>query len=201
MSDTPEPNQFAKQALELGPILAFVAGYVLLRDHSITLGERDYDGFIIVTALFVPLLGVTNYLLYRLTGAVSRMQVLTLVLVVVLGGLTVALNDERFFKMKSTFAFGTFGLLLGIGLLRGQSWLEYILDSAIPISHAGWMILTRRLMYFFFLVAAANEVIWRSFSTDVFVAWDTFGQMGAMMLFFVTQAGLIRKHWQEEDAA
>ncbi|MCR9086835.1 MAG: septation protein IspZ [Rhodobacteraceae bacterium] len=201
MTDRPEPNPTLKSVLELGPLLAFFGGYLLLRDHTVSLGGREYEGFVIVTALFVPLIAVTNWLLYRLTGAVSRMQILTLVLVVVLGGLTVFLNDERFFKMKSTFAFSAFGAILGIGLLRGQSWLEYILDSAIPISHVGWMALTRRLMVFFFLVAAANEVIWRNFSTDVFVAWDTFGQMGAMALFFISQAGLIRRHWQEDGTA
>ena len=198
-TDKPEPNPTLKSALELGPILAFLAGYLLLREQTISLGGRDYEGFVIVTALFVPLIALTNWLLYRLTGAVSRMQILTLVLVVVMGGLTVGLNDERFFKMKSTLAFGSFGAILGIGLLRGQSWLEYILDSAIPISHAGWMTLTRRLMLFFFLMAAANEVIWRNFSTDIFVTWDTFGQMGALAAFFLSQAGLIRRHWQEEE--
>jgi len=201
MSEQRDANPAVKQALELGPILAFLAGYFLLKDETIALGGREYDGFVIVTALFVPLLGLTSYLLYRLTGAVSRMQILTLVLVVVLGGLTVALNDERFFKMKSTFAFGTFGALLGIGLARGQSWLEYILDSALPITHQGWMILTKRLMIFFFLMAAANEIIWRGFSTDIFVLWDTFGQMGAMMVFFLSQAGLIKAHWDENDTA
>ncbi|MEM1362538.1 MAG: septation protein IspZ [Pseudomonadota bacterium] len=199
MSDKPEPNPVVKQALELGPILAFLAGYLLLRDESVAIGGREYEGFVLVTALFVPLLFVTNYFLYKLTGAVSKMQILTLVLVVVLGGLTVGLNDERFFKMKSTFAFGAFGLLLGIGLMRGQSWLEYVLDSALPISHEGWMILTRRLMIFFFFVAAANEVIWRNFSTDIYVYWDTFGQMGATALFFISQTGLIRQYWVEED--
>ncbi len=200
MSKTPEPNAGLKSALELGPILAFVAGYLLLREQTVTLGGREYEGFVLVTALFVPVLALTNWLLYWITGSVSRMQVLTLVLVVVLGGLTVALNDERFFKMKSTFAFSAFGLILAVGLMRGQSWLEYILDSAIPIDHAGWMILTRRLTAMFFLMAAANEVIWRNFSTDVFVAWDTFGQMGALAVFFFSQAGLIRRHWEEDKA-
>lgn len=186
-----------KQALDIGPVLLFVLGYILLRDQSVTIGGREYEGFIVVTALFIPILLATNYILWRVAGRVSRMQVLTLVMVIVFGGLTVALNDERFFKMKSTLAFGIFSGLLWIGLWRGQSWLEYILDSAMPITHEGWMILTRRLAWFFLAIAAANEVIWRSFSTDVFVAWDTFGQMGAMMAFFVSQVGLIRRHADE----
>lgn len=193
------PPEWLKQALDIGPVLLFVGGYILLRDHSVTIGGRDYEGFVIVTALFIPIIAATNYVLWRLTGKVSRMQILTLVLAVVFGGLTVGLNDERFFKMKSTIAFGIFSGLLWIGLARGQSWLEFILDSALPITHEGWMILTKRLAIFFAAVAVANEIIWRGFSTDFFVAWDTFGQMGAMMAFFLSQAPLMNRHSSDED--
>ncbi len=196
MSDR-EANSGLRQALDIGPVLAFVAGYILLRDQSVTVGGRDYEGFVIVTGAFIPILAATNYALWRISGKVSRMQILTLVLVVVFGGLTVALNDERFFKMKSTLAFGIFSGLLWIGLARGQSWLEYVLDGAFPITHAGWMILTRRLAWFFAAMAVTNELIWRNFSTDVFVAWDTFGQMAAIMVFFVSQAGLLKRYGSE----
>lgn len=187
-------SPMVRQALDLGPVLAFVAGYILLRDHTVTLGGRDYDGFVVVTAIFLPILAASNYALWRLTGKVSRMQIVTLVLAAVFGGLTVALNDERFFKMKSTIAFGTLSGLLWIGLARGRSWLEYVLDGALPLTHTGWIILTRRLAVWLLVMAAANEVIWRTFSTDVFVAWDTFGQMGALMAFFLAQAGLLKRH-------
>lgn len=197
MTTEKTPNETLKQALDIGPVLLFVAGYVWLRDSTISLGGRDYQGFVIVTAIFVPILCVSNYLLWRIAGRVSRMQILTLGLAVLFGGLTVALNDERFFKMKSTLAFGIFSGLLWIGLARGQSWLEFMLDSALPLTHEGWMILTRRMAWFFLAMALANEVIWRSLSTDMFVVWDTFGQMGAMMGFFIAQAGLLKRHASE----
>ncbi|MEM8553390.1 MAG: inner membrane-spanning protein YciB [Pseudomonadota bacterium] len=193
-----DKTAWIKQALDIGPVLLFVAGYLVLRERSFVIAGTEYEGFVVVTALFIPILFATNYLLWKITGKVSRMQILTLVLVIVFGGLTVALNDERFFKMKSTLAFGIFSLLLWIGLWRGQSWLEYILDGAMPLSHEGWMILTRRLAWFFLAVAVANEIIWRSFSTDVFVAWDTFGQMAAMMAFFVSQVGLMKQYGEED---
>jgi len=193
-----EINPTLKQALDLGPVLAFVAGYIWLREDTVTVLGRDYEGFVVVTGLFIPVLAATNWALWRLTGKVSRMQIMTLVLVVVFGGLTVALNDERFFKMKSTIVFAIFSGLLWIGLARGRSWLEFILDGAIPLTHAGWMALTRRLAWFLLAMAAANEAIWRTMSTDVFVAWDTFGQTAALIGFFLAQSGLIRRHWQED---
>ncbi|WP_172329534.1 inner membrane-spanning protein YciB [Mangrovicoccus sp. HB161399] len=196
-----DQNDWRKQALDLGPVLLFVAGYLLVREKSFLIGGREYEGFVIVTACFIPLLMLTNWLLYKISGKVSRMQIFTLVLAVVFGGLTVGLNDERFFKMKSTLAFGIFSGLLWVGIARGQSWLEFIMDGALPITHEGWMILTKRLAIFFAGVAAANEIIWRGFSTDVFVAWDTFGQMAAMMAFFVSQAGLLKRHSTEDGGS
>lgn len=105
-------------------------------------------------------------LLWWLSGKLSKMQVATVVLVVVFGGLSVWLNDDRFFKMKPTMIYLLFGVLLGIGLLRGQSWLRLVLEEAIPLQDEGWMILTRRVMAFFFALAIANEAVWRLMSTD-----------------------------------
>jgi len=186
-----------KQVLEYGPLLVFLAAYFWFRGAVLTVGGVDYEGFIVAIMVFAPLQLASALIVRRLTGKLSRMQVATLVLVVVLGGITVALNDERFFKMKSTFVFGAFAVLLWIGLARGRSYFAYVLEGALPISHDGWMILTRRLAWFFAAVAVANEIIWRNFSTDVYVLWDTLGQMGVMFGFFIANFKLIEAHWQE----
>ena len=189
-----QPSPTLKTVLELGPILAFLAAYVWLRGESYAIGGREYDGFIVVTGMFIPVLAISNITLWRLTGRVSRIQLVTLVMVVVFGALTVWLNDERFFKMKSTIVFGLFGVLLWIGLARGQSWFRYVMEGLLPLTDTGWMILTRRLAWFFIAMAVANEIIWRNFSTDVYVIWDTFGQAGSMFAFFISQYRLFEAH-------
>lgn len=194
-----QPNPRLRQILEFGPLLVFLGAYFWFRTTVITLGGIEYEGFIIAIVIFAPLQLAAALILRRLTGKLSRMQVATLILVVVLGAITVALNDERFFKMKSTFVFGTFSLLLWIGIARGQSYFAYVLEGALPLSHDGWMILTRRLAWFFAAVAVANELIWRNFSTDVYVLWDTLGQMAVMFAFFIANFRLIEAHWQEVD--
>lgn len=202
MSTPPAPKPipgWLRQLLELGPFLVFVAVYVWLRDTTLHFGGRDYAGFIVAIVVFTPLQVASALILRHLTGKLSRMQVATLILVVILGGVTVVLNDERFFKMKSTFVFGLFSALLWIGIWRGQSYLAYILESALTITEEGWMILTRRLALFFMVFAAMNEVVWRNFSTDIFVIWDTFGQMGVMFVFLISNYGLIAAHWQDPD--
>lgn len=200
MSDTrKQPSALVKQALEFGPLLVFLAVYLWMRHATVTLGGTEYAGFVVAVVLFVPLQIAATVALRLLTGRLNRMQIVTLGLVIVLGLGTVLFNDERVFKMKSTFIFGLFGILLFIGLWRGQSWLAFVLDQALPLDHEGWMILTRRMAWFFLAFAAMNEVIWRNFSTDVYVFWDTFGQMGVMFVFLMGNYRLIEKHWTGEQ--
>ena len=188
-----------KQALELGPVLVYFVTYFMVRNMTVTLGGTEYGGFIIAVAIFTPVQLAAMAILRRLTGRLSRMQVALLVMVVVLGGITILLNDPTFFKIRSTLVFGTFGLLLFIGLWRGQSYLAYVLEGALPISHEGWMILTRRMAWFFMAFAAANGVVWRNFSDDVYVIWDTAGQMGVMFIFLISNYKLIERYWVEPD--
>ena len=148
-----------KLGLELGPVVAFFIAYSRLKDQVFTLFGSEYSGFIVVTAAFIPLMLLTTGLVWWLTGKLSKMQVATVVLVVVMGGFSVWLKDERFFKMKPTIIYLLFGGILGFGLLRGQSYLRVVMEEALPMAPEGWMILTRRLCAFFFGLAVANEVI------------------------------------------
>ena len=192
-------NPMLKSALEFGPIILFFIGYLRLRDQVFTIGGTDYDGFIIVTAAFVPLLALTTFILWRLTGHLSKMQLATVVLVAVFGGLSVWLNDDRFFKMKPTMIYVLFGGILGVGLLQGKSYLKFVMEEALPLQDEGWMILTRRLTVFFIALAVLNEVIWRTQSTDTWVYFKTFGLTAAVFAFFMTQGGIFTKYGIEED--
>lgn len=187
-----------KLALEMGPIAIFFAGYLLLRDREFAIGGAVYDGFIVMTAAFIPIMILSTALLWRLTGTLSRMQVATLVLVIVFGGLSVWLNDERFFKMKPTAIYLLFAGILGIGLWRGQSYLQFVMEEALPLQPAGWMLLTRRLTVFFLALAVANEAIWRTMSTDAWVNFKTFGLSLALFGFFMAQGGLLERYGRKD---
>lgn len=187
-------NPGVKIGLELGPVLLFFVGYMWLRDETFQFGGQDYGGFIVVTAAFIPLMIASTALLWKLSGHLSRMQVATIVLVTVFGGLTVWLNDERFFKMKPTIIYALFAGLLGIGLLRGQSWLQFVMDGVLPLKREGWMVLTRRLALFFATLAVSNEIVWRTMSTDAWVNFKTFILPLALFGFFMTQAKVFQRY-------
>jgi len=193
MSDDKLPK-WVKPLLEFGPVIAFFVAYMRMKETVYTIAGSDYQGFIIVTALFVPLLLICTAVLWKLTGKISPMQIMTVVLVTVFGGLTVWLNDDRFIKMKPTLIYLIFGGILGVGLLRGQSYLRIVMQEALPMQDAGWMILTRRATGFFFSLAVLNEVIWRSFSTDIWVYFKTFGLTVALFAFFMMQGTLLAKY-------
>lgn len=187
-------SPWLKIGLELGPVLAFFVAFGRFKDRTVTIGGTEYGGFIIATAIFVPLILVTTLILWRLTGKLQPMQVATLVLVLVFGGLSVWLNDERFFKMKPTMIYLLFAGVLGWGLLKGKSYLQLVMDEAMPLAHEGWMILTRRLTAFFLGLAVLNEVIWRTMSDQAWVNFKTFGLTAAIFLFFLSQGGVFKRY-------
>ncbi|WP_417741750.1 inner membrane-spanning protein YciB [Salipiger sp.] len=192
-------NPFLKSALEIGPIIVFFAAYLLLKDRVFTIGGTEYQGFILVTAGFIPLMLVCTAALWKLTGHLSPMQIVTAVLIVVFGGLSVWLNDERFFKMKPTLIYLLFGVALGVGLLRGESYLRKVMEGLMPLRDEGWMILTKRVTALFFALALLNEVIWRTMSTETWVYFKTFGLTAAVFLFFMTQNGLFKRYALEQE--
>ena len=194
-----EINPGLKQALELGPPLLFFAVYLYVRDETYSIGGTDYDGFIVAAAGFVPILLVSIAILWKLTGKLSRMQVFTAVLVVIFGGLTVWFNDERFFKMKTTIVYGVFAGLLGLGLVQGKSYLQWVMGEFLPMAQEGWMILTRRLTALFAGLAIGNEIVWRTMSTDAWVKIETFAFPAILFLFLWGQIMALQKHIETDE--
>ena len=192
-------NPWVKTVLEYGPIILFFVAYLWLKDRVFTIGGTEYEGFIVVTGAFVPLLIASTGAIWALTGKISRMQVMTVVLVTLFGGLSVWLNDERYFKMKPTAIYLLFGGLLAIGLLRGQSYLKYVMEEMMPLQDEGWMILTQRLMFCFLGLALMNEVVWRMFTTETWVYFKTFGLTAAIFAFFMTQGKLFQTYGLDKE--
>ena len=192
-------NPVLKQVLELGPTLVFFVLYLWIKDEMYVIGGTEYSGFIVAAIVFVPILLVSMAILWFLTGELSRMQIFTAIMVIFFGGLTAWFNDERFFKMKTTIVYGFFAVMLGIGLLRGRSYLQWIMGDALPMEPAGWMILTRRLTYLFIALAIANEVIWRTQSDETWVWLETFAFPAIMFVFLMAQIAMLQQYLIEPD--
>ena len=204
MADEKPINPFMKQALELGPTILFFIIYLRIKEDTFVILGVEYTGFIVAALILVPILLAAMGILWLQTGKLSRMQIFTAIMVIVFGGLTAWFNDERFFKMKTTIVYGLFAGLLGIGLLRGQSYLSFVMSDLVPMREEGWMILTRRLCAAFTLLAVGNEIVWRTMSTDAWVKIETFGfpilLMGFLMWSFISLQDYMIEDETSDDA-
>lgn len=180
--------------LEFGPVLGFVAVYLVLRNQIFVVGGTEYTGFVIVTAAFIPVFLLAIGLLWYLTGRVARIQVATAVMLVIFGGLSVWLNDPRLFKMKPTAIYLALASILSVGLLLGRSWLKYIMEDMIPLKKKGWMLLTKRMTILFFASAAANELVWRTQSEAFWVVFETLVMPVVIFVFSLFQIRLFVDH-------
>lgn len=192
-------NPILKQVLELGPTLVFFVIYLKIKEKTFVIAGTEYSGFIMATLVFVPVLLASMAVLWKLTGKLSRMQVFVAFMVIFFGGLTAWFNDERFFKMKTSIVYGFFAVILGIGLIRGRSYLRYIMEDFLPMQNEGWMILTRRLTAMFGALALANEYIWRTQTTDLWVKLETFAFPVVLFLFLWAQIVLLQKYLIEPE--
>ncbi len=192
-------NGVVKQALELGPTIAFFVIYLKIKEQTFTILGTEYSGFIVAALVFIPILLAAMAALWALSGTISRMQIFTAFMVIFFGGLTAWFNDERFFKMKTTIVYGFLAALLGIGLLRGQSWLRLVMGELLPMQPEGWMILTRRLTAMFVALAVANEVIWRTLSTETWVKLETFAMPVALVAFLWWQIFALQRFLIEAE--
>jgi intracellular septation protein len=187
-------NPLLKSALELGPTLLFFVIYLRLKEQTFTIAGTEYSGFIVAALVFIPILLASVAALWALTGKLSRMQVFTAFMVIFFGGLTAWFNDERFFKMKTTIVYGCLAAILGFGLMRGQSYLQWVMGEVLPMRREGWMILTRRLVWGFGALALANELVWRTQSTDLWVKLETFAFPAALFVFLWLQIVTLQKY-------
>ena len=192
-------NIVVKQILELGPTIVFFLIYLRIKDRSFTVAGTDYSGFIVATLIFVPILLASMAVLWWLTGTLSRMQLFTAFMVIFFGGLTAYFNDERFFKMKTTIVYSCMAAILGIGLLQGRSYLEWVIGSLLPMQRTGWMKLTGRLAMMFVALAVANELIWRTQSTELWVKLETFGMPAALFVFLWVQIMALQRFVIDPD--
>ena len=185
--------------LEIGPIIVFFLIFIWRKDETVVIGNYEYSSIVQATAILVPLMILATGLGWWLNGHVSKVQVLTLVLVIVFGALTILLNDPKFIKMKPTIIYLLFGGAITYGHSRGQNYIQSLLGDRLPMEDIGWQIISRRLAMFFFALALLNEAIWRTQSDEIWVFFKTFGLSGAVLFFMIFQYPILKKYGLLDD--
>jgi intracellular septation protein len=187
MSERPSTPAL-RLALEVGPLAVF---FVL----------NSRAGIFVATGAFMAAIVASLVVSRVVEKRFPVMPLVTAVFVLVFGGLTLALQDELFIKLKPTIVNALFAAILFGGLATGRSLLKPVFGAGIALDDAGWKTLTLRLALFFLFLAGLNEWVWRSFSTDAWVKFKVFGLMPLTLLFFLLQAPLMKRHALEAEPA
>jgi intracellular septation protein len=202
MSAKPQPNPVIKLVLDLGPLLLFFfvnsrpALFAPLLKPFLpdALLTGEHAGIFTATAIFIPTILLTLAVGYALTRHLPLMPLITAIVVVVFGGLTLILQDETFIKLKPTIIYVLFGGTLLGGLAFGKPLLGLVFDSVFHLTDEGWRKLTLRWALFFLALAVLNEIVWRTQATDTWVSFKVFGVVPLTFVFAALQYPLLQKY-------
>jgi intracellular septation protein len=191
-----------KLALDLGPLLLFFIAYtrpalfapLLAPFLAPELLGGEHAGIFAATAVFIPAVLAALVIGYALTRHVPIMPLVTAVIVVVFGGLTLLLANETFIKLKPTIIYVFLAAVLLGGLAFGKPLLGPVLDSVLHLTEEGWRKLTLRWALFFVALAILNEIVWRTQSTDVWVNFKVFAVLPLTFVFAALQYPLLTKY-------
>jgi intracellular septation protein len=182
--DKTQPHPLFKLATEIGPLVVFFVA------------NAKFHLFVATGAFMVAIVAAmaASYIVMK---RVPLMALITGIVVLVFGTLTLVLHDETFIKVKPTIIYSLFALVLGGGLLFGRSFIAVLFDQVFNLTPQGWRSLTLRWALFFVAMAILNEFVWRTQSTDFWVNFKVFGVIPLTMLFAVIQMPLINRYHLE----
>ena len=181
MAGKTQLNPILKLVFDIGPLVLFFAANARF-------------GIFAATGAFMAAVLAALIVSYVMTRHVAIMPIVTAIIVLVFGGLTLILHDEEFIKLKPTIIYLLFGGTLLGGLILRIPLLGTVFDQVFHLTDEGWRKLTVRWIWFFFFLAAVNEVVWRTQTTDFWVSFKLFGVVPLTFLFGALQYPLIMKY-------
>lgn len=183
---TTQPNTGLKAAVEYGPLVVFFVTFL------------TFDLIAATGALMVATIVAVSFG-YAIERRIAMMPLITGIIILIFGGLTLALQDETFIKMKPTIVQSLFAAILLGGLVVRRPLLKPLFGRAWQMDDLGWSRLTRRFAIYFVAMALLNELVWRTQSTEFWVSYKVFGSIGLTIAFTFIQLPLIKRHQLPTD--
>ena len=173
-----------KQLFEFFPLIVFFAVYY----------KSDKDLYLSIAAVIVATF-ISLIAIYFKERKISTMMLVSTVILVVFGGLSIFLKNEIFFKMKPTIINALFAIVLIGSTIINKPVLKLLLNSSLKLTDEGWGLMNKMWSSFFVLLAVLNEIVWRTQTTDVWVNFKVFGIMGITIVFTIIQIPFLKKHF------
>jgi intracellular septation protein len=188
MSDAAKIRQspLVKLAMDLGPLVLFFAAF-------------KFADIFVATGVFMVASIASLAIGYAMTRTLSPMPLITAIIVLIFGGLTLYLKNDTFIKMKPTVLYAFFGIILLGGLAFNRLFIKAVFSEAFELDEEGWRKLTWRWGFFALGLAVLNEIIWRHFSTNIWVDFKVWAIIPLVFLFALAQTPLVMKHQIEEE--
>jgi len=177
-----------KQLFEFFPLIVFFVVYY----------KSDKDLYLSITAVIIATL-VSLVALYIKERKISTMMLVSTVILIVFGGLSIFLKNDIFFKMKPTIINALFAIILIGSTFFNKPVLKMLLNSSMKLTDQGWSLMNKLWSGFFIFLALLNEIVWRTQTTDVWVNFKVFGIMGITIVFTIIQIPLLKKHFIDLD--
>jgi intracellular septation protein len=202
MTEKTQLNPFLKLALDIGPLILFFFANsrpalflpLIAPLFPSIAADSARAGIFVATAVFMVAIVVALIASYALIRRFPMMAVMSAMIVLVFGGLTLFLHDDTFIKLKPTLIYSLFAAVLVGGLLARKPLLSMVFDSVFNLTEEGWYKLTIRWAAFFVVMAVLNEIVWRTQSTDFWVSFKLFGFVPLTFLFAIAQFPLMKRH-------
>jgi intracellular septation protein len=174
-----------KLLVEFFPILLFFIAYKLFDIYVAT-------GVAIVATMAQCVFS------WMKTRTVATMQLVTLAIILIFGGLTLFLHDEQFIKWKPTVINWLFGGAFLLSQVVGrQTAIERLLGSNLTLPQPVWRRLNLAWTAFFFIMGGTNLYVMQAFDRDTWVNFKLFGMLGLTLLFIVLQSFYLSRYMTE----
>ena len=177
-----------KQLFEFFPLIVFFVVYY----------KSDKDLYLSITAVIIATL-ISLVALYIKERKISTMMLVSTVILIVFGGLSIFLKNDIFFKMKPTIINALFAIILIGSTFFNKPVLKLLLNSSMKLTDQGWSLMNKLWSGFFIFLALLNEIVWRTQTTDVWVNFKVFGIMGITIIFTIVQIPILKRHFIDLD--
>ena len=183
-----------KLLFDFFPIILFFVAYKMHDD--------PHQGFMVATAVIIAATAVQVLVMWLRERRVEKMHVVVLVIVVVFGGITLALDDEIFLKWKPTVVNWLFALVfLGSEFIGAKNVVRRLMDARVTLPDRVWTRLNVSWVLFFVGCGALNLYVVYNYDTDTWVDFKLFGLMGLTLVFVLGQGVYMMRHMPAEDDA
>ena len=177
-----------KQLFEFFPLIVFFVVYY----------KSDKHLYLSITTVIIATL-ISLVALYIKERKISTMMLVSTVILIVFGGLSIFLKNDIFFKMKPTIINALFAIILIGSTFFNKPVLKLLLNSSMKLTDQGWSLMNKLWSGFFIFLALLNEIVWRTQTTDVWVNFKVFGIMGITIVFTIVQIPILKRHFIDLD--